>query len=65
MYAATWILMAITRVIDTLYLQINDKDSEFGKFVSEYVKGNPKNVRILTEKSQQLTHDDDIITPSS
>jgi len=65
MYAATWILMAITRVIDTLYLQINDKDSEFGKLVSEYVKGNPKNVRILTEKSQQLTHDDDIITPSS
>ena len=57
--------MAITRVIDTLYLQINDKDSEFGKLVSEYVKGNPKNVRILTEKSQQLTHDDDIITPSS
>ena len=34
MYAATWILMAITRVIDTLYLQINDKDSEFGKLVS-------------------------------
>lgn len=45
MYAATWILMAITRVIDTLYVQINDENSEFGKLVVEYLNQKNKNVR--------------------
>lgn len=47
MYAATWALMALTRVIDTLYIQINDRNSEFGKVVADYIKenNNNKNVR--------------------
>jgi len=47
MFAATWTLMAITRVIDSLYLQINNIDSEFGKIVLEYLKQKPKNVKEL------------------
>ncbi|UBM61341.1 AAA family ATPase [Candidatus Sulfidibacterium hydrothermale] len=45
MYAATWILMAITRVIDTLYIQINNSNSEFGKLVKEYLNQKNENVR--------------------
>lgn len=47
MYAATWALMALTRVIDTLYIQINDKNSEFGKLVVDYMNLKNKNVREL------------------
>ncbi len=36
-YAATWVLMALTRAMDTLYLQIENPDSEFGKIMQEYV----------------------------
>ena len=50
MFAATWILMAMTRAIDTLYIQINDRNSEMGKVVSEYLKQGNKNVRELTTK---------------
>ncbi len=45
MYAAAWALMALTRVIDTMYIQINDRDSEFGKVVVEYLNQKNKNVR--------------------
>lgn len=48
MFAATWVIMALTRVIDTLYIQVNDKNSEFGKVVDEYLKQGNKNVRQLT-----------------
>jgi hypothetical protein len=51
MYAATWVLMAMTRVIDTLYIQINDPNSEFGKVVLEYLKKGNKNVRELIQKA--------------
>jgi hypothetical protein len=47
MFAATWILMAMTRAIDTLYIQISEKDSEFGEVVQEYIKLGNKNVRVL------------------
>lgn len=47
MYAATWALMALTRVIDTLYIQINDKNSEFGNVVVDYMNLKNKNVREL------------------
>ena len=47
MYAATWVLMAITRVIDSLYIQINDKNSEFGKVVIDYMNLKNKNIREL------------------
>lgn len=45
MYAATWILMAMTRVIDTLYIQIEDENSEFGKLVEEYIQLGNRNVK--------------------
>lgn len=45
MYAATWLLMTMTRVIDTLYIQIDDKDSEFGKLVEEYIQFGNKNTK--------------------
>ena len=47
MYAATWVLMALTRVIDTLYISIKNENSEFGKIVKAYIDQNPHNVRVL------------------
>ncbi len=49
MYAATWVLMAMTRTIDSLYIQINDRTSEFGKVVDEYLRQGNKNVRQLSQ----------------
>jgi hypothetical protein len=46
MYSATWALMALTRVIDTLYLQINDRNSEFGKVVVDYINENKQNKNV-------------------
>lgn len=45
MYAATWALMAMTRAMDSLYIQISDENSEFGKTVREYLKLGKRNVR--------------------
>jgi hypothetical protein len=50
MYAATWALMAMTRTIDSLYIQVNDRDSEFGKIVDEYLKQGNSNVRQLSKE---------------
>lgn len=36
-YAATWVLMALTRPIDTLYIQINDPNSELGVILAKYL----------------------------
>jgi hypothetical protein len=47
MFAGTWVLMAITRAIDTLYLKFDNPDSQFSKLVLEYVKLNPKNLKVL------------------
>ena len=47
MFAGTWALMAITRAIDTLYLKFYNPDSQFSKLVLEYVKLNPKNLKVL------------------
>lgn len=46
MYASTWALMAMTRAIDTLYLKISDKESEFGKAILEYTNTNPGKFKI-------------------
>lgn len=46
MYAATWALMALTRVIDTLYVHINDRNSEFGKVVVDYINQNKENKNV-------------------
>lgn len=50
MYAATWLLMAMTRTFDSLYIQINDRNSDFGKVVDEYLKQGNKNVRQLSKQ---------------
>jgi hypothetical protein len=50
MYAATWALMAMTRTIDSLYIQVNDRNSEFGKIVVEYLNQGNKNVKQLTNE---------------
>lgn len=47
MFAGTWVLMALTRAIDTLYLKFANPESELGKLVMEYAKTNPKNTKIL------------------
>ena len=36
-YAATWVLMALTRPLDTLYVHIRDPDSELGKIFQKYL----------------------------
>ena len=38
--------MALTRAIDTLYIQINDKNSYIGKLVCEYIEINKNNKNI-------------------
>ncbi|EJU31597.1 MULTISPECIES: UvrD-helicase domain-containing protein [Capnocytophaga] len=45
-YATNWLLMALTRAIDTLYIQINDKNSYIGELVCEYIKINKNNKNI-------------------
>ena len=47
MYAATWTLMAMTRAIDTMYLKVSNKDSEFGKVLIEYSKLYPNHCSIF------------------
>jgi len=37
LYAATWTLMAMTRAIDTLFLDINNINSKFGMVVKKYL----------------------------
>lgn len=36
-YAATQVLMALTRAIDTLYIEISNPNSELGKIIMEYI----------------------------
>lgn len=47
MFAATWLLMATTRAIDTLYLKCISKDSEIGRLLMDFAKQNPKYCRVL------------------
>lgn len=51
MYAATWILMATTRAMDSLYLHVEDKESEFGKTINEFLETTPENVKVITNDS--------------
>lgn len=39
-YAATWVLMALTRALDTTYIHIKDKNSRLGKILWEYFQNN-------------------------
>lgn len=45
-YATNWLLMALTRAIDTLYIQIHNKNSYIGELVCEYIKINKNNKNI-------------------
>jgi hypothetical protein len=47
MYAATWALMAATRAMDTLYIQVDDVKSDFGSAVMLYAASHTKNVTVL------------------
>jgi len=47
MFAGTWALMAITRAIDTLYLKLENPNSDFSKLVMEYAKLNPTTVKVF------------------
>lgn len=49
MYAGTWALMAMTRAIDTLYLKISNKESEFGKAILEFANDNPGKFKIYQD----------------
>lgn len=41
MYAATWVLMALTRAIDTCYIELEDLESSLSKTILEFVEQNP------------------------
>jgi len=45
-YAMNWVLMALTRAIDTIYIQIDNQSSEIGRALEEYGKLNP-NVKTI------------------
>ncbi|WP_316747572.1 UvrD-helicase domain-containing protein [Pedobacter gandavensis] len=47
MFAGTWALMALTRAMDKVYIGIDNRESELGKIVMEYIKTNPKNIRVI------------------
>jgi hypothetical protein len=46
MFAGTWVLMAITRAIDSLYLKFDNPNSELSKIAKEYATLNPTNVKV-------------------
>jgi len=46
MYAATWVLMAMTRAIDTIYIKVSDANSEFGRMMEKFLATNPKGVNV-------------------
>ena len=45
-YAATWVLMAMTRAIDTIYIKISDANSEFGRTMEKFLATNPLGVSV-------------------
>ncbi|MCK6158173.1 hypothetical protein KZX29_05095 [Moraxella osloensis] len=40
-YAMIWVLMALTRAINSIYIQISDSSSELGKLLLEYINSKP------------------------
>ena len=50
MYATSWLLMALTRAVDTLYIQISEdsdfKHSFFLNWIEEYIDKNQRNNNI-------------------
>lgn len=46
-YAATWVLMALTRAIDTSYIEINNNDSVFAKCIEEFLIKYPDYTKLV------------------
>jgi len=53
MYAASWVLMALTRAIDTLYLQVGDGNSELGKIIKEFITVSNVKVRLINSNKNE------------
>jgi hypothetical protein len=47
-YAATWVLMALTRAIDTSYIELNSSENILSKCFDEFIIKHPNYVEILT-----------------
>lgn len=47
MYAATWVLMAVTRSIENCYIQITNKQSSFYQCMREYAINNKNFIRVI------------------
>ena len=47
MYAATWVLMAITRAIDTCYLEINSPVSRMSEILEHFALEHPDYVEFV------------------
>lgn len=47
-YAATWVLMALTRAIDTSYIELNSSENILSKCFDEFINKHPHYVEILT-----------------
>jgi hypothetical protein len=45
-YAATWVLMALTRATDTLHINLDDKDSEFSQLLIRYSLDHPNYISL-------------------
>ena len=46
MFAATWVLMALTRAMDTLYITC-DPTTKIGELLKEYSRIEPSFVRVI------------------
>jgi hypothetical protein len=46
-YAATWVLMALTRSIDTCYLELSDKKNALTDSIESFINRNPKYIKNL------------------
>jgi hypothetical protein len=47
MYAATWVLMAVTRAIDTCYLDISDSENILAKVILDFAEKHPQFVEFV------------------
>jgi hypothetical protein len=47
MFAGTWALMALTRPMDTLYLNFQDPNAAFTQLARRYLETHPKNVKVI------------------
>ncbi|MBO2546015.1 hypothetical protein J0871_16480 [Salegentibacter sp. BDJ18] len=51
MFAATWVLMALTRAIDTCYIHIDNKDSQLSQLIFQFAAKYPHFVETLKKES--------------